>query len=62
MENIVEVYNKNVYGRDLAYPHNDLAKQLCALMGKETFSLTDLTRVAAIGFEVKNLTFSPDQD
>ena len=61
METIVEVYNKNVYGRDLAYPHNDLARQLVALMGKETFNQTDLAHLEAVGFTVKNLTFSPDQ-
>ncbi len=61
METIIEVYNKNVYGRDLAYPHNDLAKQLVALMGKETFNSADIAHLEAIGFTVKNLTFSPDQ-
>ena len=61
MDTILEVYNKNVYGRNLAYPHNDLAKQLVALMGKETFNSTDISRIEAMGFTVKNLTFSPDQ-
>ncbi len=61
METIIEVYNKNVYGRPLLYPHNDLARRLVALMGKETFNLADIKHLEAIGFTVKNLTFSPDQ-
>ena len=61
MQTIVEVFDKNVYGRVLTYPHNELAQQLVALIGKDTFNRTDLTRVAAIGFTVKNLTFSPEQ-
>ncbi len=61
METIVEVYNRDVYGRPLLYPHNDLAKQLVALMGKETFNTADIAHLEAIGFTVKNLTFSPNQ-
>ena len=61
METIIEVYNKNVYGRDLAYPHNELAKQLASLRGKKTFNQTDLAALELLGYTVKNLTFSPDQ-
>jgi len=62
MQAIVEIYYKDVYGRPLAYPHNDLAKQLVALMGKQTFNHVDLSRIKAIGFTVKNLTFVSDQN
>lgn len=58
---IVEVYNKNVYGRELTFPHNELARQLAALAGKKTLSHVDISRLEAIGFTVKNLTFSPNQ-
>ncbi len=62
METIVEVYNKNVYGRELSYPHNELAKQLTALAGKKTFNRADIRQIEAIGFTVKNLTFVSDQN
>ncbi len=61
METIVEVYRDRIYGRPLFYPHNELAKQLVDLLGKETLSSANLKKLEAIGFTVKNLTFSPDQ-
>ncbi len=62
MDTTIEIYNKNVYGRDLFYPHNDNAKRVTKLLGKKTLNLADIKRLEAIGFTVKNLTFSPDQD
>ncbi len=62
METVIEVYNKNVYGKTRTYPHNDLAKQLAALIGKKCFTAVHINFLEAIGFAVKNLTFSPDQD
>ncbi len=61
MNTIIEVYNKNVYGRDLTYPHNDNAKRVTKLLGKKTLNPADIKRLEAMGFTVKNLTFSPDQ-
>ena len=61
METIIEVYSKNVYGRPLFYPRNEQAKQIAALMGRKTFNPYHISQFEAIGFVVKNLTFSPDQ-
>ena len=61
METIVEVYTKHPYGRPLLYPHNELARQFVALVRKKTLDDVDISRIEAMGFTVKNLTFSPDQ-
>ncbi len=62
MNSVVEVYNKSVYGNELTYPHNEQAKQLCALTGKKTFSRADLSRIEALGFKVVNLSFIDSQN
>lgn len=59
MDTLIEVYRKNVYGRPLFYPNNELARQQVALLGKKTFNQTDLDRLEAMGFTVKNLSFTP---
>ncbi len=61
METVIEVYSDRIYGRPLFYPYNDVAKQLVDLLGKETLSPVNLEKLEAMGFTVKNLTFSPDQ-
>ena len=57
----IEVFTKSVYGNDLIYPHNEEAKQLAALVGKKTFSRTDLSRIESLGFNVVNLSFIGNQ-
>ncbi len=61
MQTVIEVYTKHPYGRPLYYPHNLLAKQFVALTGKITLNDADVGKIEAMGFTVKNLTFSPDQ-
>jgi len=57
----IEVYTKSVYGNNLVYPHNEQAKQFAALMGKKTFRNSELSRIAAMGFEVISLSFVGSQ-
>ncbi len=61
METIIEVYSKDVYGKNRTYPHNELAKQLANVIGKKCFTAFQIAHLEAMGFTVKNLTFSPDQ-
>jgi len=42
----IQVYFREVYGRRLAYPANDLAKALAKLMRLKTFSDTQLAEIA----------------
>ncbi len=47
---------KSVYGNELYYPFNDVAKSLAKLTGKKTFSIADLkTAHHELGFELEFL-------
>ena len=49
----VVVQLKNVYGNDLIYPVCGNAKKFSALVGKKTFSRTEIAWIKDLGFEVK---------
>lgn len=50
MELIVKV--KNVYGNDMIYPVNDTAQKFANLIGKKTFSKTDLAIISNLGYKI----------
>lgn len=41
---------KSVYGNDLIYPANDIANKFINLLGKKTFSKTDLAIISNMGY------------
>jgi len=49
----VVVQLKNVYGNDLIYPVCGNAKKFSALVGKKTFSRTEIAWIKDLGFEVR---------
>jgi hypothetical protein len=51
MELLIEV--KNVYGQELNYASNEIAEKFAKLLGKKTFSLTDLRKISDLGYTVK---------
>ncbi len=53
MERIITVKIKNVYGNDLIYPICEKAKKFSALVGKKTFSRTEVSWIKDLGFEVR---------
>ena len=48
----VILQKKNVWGNDLIYPVNDYAIEFAYLVGKKTFSSTDLKAIERLGFEI----------
>jgi hypothetical protein len=54
MELIVTV--KSVYGNDMIYPINDIAKKFANLIGKKTFSKTDLAIISNLGYTITQST------
>lgn len=48
----ISVKTKNVYGNDLIYPVCDNARAFASLIGKKTFSKTELTIIILLGFDV----------
>ena len=51
----ITVKIKNVYGVDLIYPVCDKALLLSKLIGKKTFSASDIDTIKKLGFSVKLL-------
>ena len=50
---LVEIKEKSVYGNVLYYPHNDVATKFAILLGKKTFSSSDIYNISQLGFETK---------
>lgn len=55
MKNKIEVTIRSVYGQELVYPMNELAKQMVGFMGKKTFSELDIKRMKEMGFEIERV-------
>lgn len=55
----VLIINKTVYGKDLLYPGNQAAELFAALIGKKTFTGTDLTNIRALGFRTTVIGYVP---
>lgn len=54
MEKLITIIEKNVYGSTLIYPHCDTAKKFADLIGKKTFSHSDLCKIEALGYVIFN--------
>ena len=54
MELTVKV--KQVYGNDMIYPVNDTAQKFANLIGKKTFSKTDLAIISNLGYKINQVT------
>ncbi len=52
---IVQVRVRSVYGNDLIYPINDIAKLLTRLTGKKTLSIGSMSVITQLGYEVEYL-------
>ena len=48
---LAEFKEKSVYGNILYYPHNDVATKFAILLGKKTFSYSDIFNISQLGFE-----------
>lgn len=44
-----------VYGNQLAYPANDVAKRFAALMNVRTFGSDQIRQIGELGFSVQNV-------
>lgn len=52
MENVIQVELRGVYGRELAYPANELAHKLAKLLGTKTFPRATLLALKDMGYVV----------
>jgi len=52
MLKIIEIEVRSVYGNNLIYPHNAAANALAKLIGKKTFSFSDIKNACELGLEV----------
>jgi hypothetical protein len=48
----VEVYVKNIYGRDAIYPANETAMNLCLLAGQKTLTPREIKLIRRLGYKV----------
>ena len=55
----VQVFDRNVCGRILTYPGNEVAARFAALIEKTTFTSRDLAGIKRLGYAVE---FVPDPD
>lgn len=49
---VLQVELRSVYGNQLLYPVNDLAKQFAKLLGVKTFNRQQVADIKALGFTV----------
>ena len=49
----IVVLKKNVYGKELIYPVNDMATIFTQLMKRKTFDLADLKLIKELGYEIE---------
>lgn len=55
MNHVVQVKIKSVYGNKLIYPANETAEKLTQLLGRKTFSNTDLARLQDLGYVIEQV-------
>lgn len=53
MDATLEVQVKLIYGTKRIYPINEQAKRVAFLLGRKTFTEDDVTKLKAIGFQMK---------
>ena len=61
MNNKLEVLYKNVWGNDLCYPVNDIAKNICKLTGAKTLSKNALFIAKDMGYVLKVVAYNPNK-
>lgn len=52
MDTIVLIKEKNVYGKIMLYPNNDVSNKLLKLLFKKTFTENDIKNIEDLGFQV----------
>ena len=59
MDRTIIVELKEIYGRELIYPENDMGKKLLQLTGKKSFDRNDLRLLKELGYHItrKNINF-----
>ena len=61
MNNKLEVLYKNVWGNDLCYPVNDIAKNICRLTGAKTLSYTAISIAQDMGYIKTPVAYDPSK-
>ena len=61
MNNELKVYYKSVWGNDLCYPVNDIAKNICKLTGAKTLSDHALSIAEDMGYELHVVAYKPNK-
>ena len=61
MKNELEVYYKNVWGNDLCYPANDIAKSICKFTGAKTLSDHAISIAKDMGYVLKVVAYNPNK-
>lgn len=59
MNKTIEIEVRNVYGVPMIYPVCATAKLFADLVGKKTFTKTDLNMIQMLGFDVKQAAQKP---
>ena len=61
MNNKLEVYYKNVWGNDLCYPANNIAKNICKFTGAKTLSDYAISIAKDMGYELHVVAYQPNK-
>jgi hypothetical protein len=56
MEKIMQVEVKSVYGKELVYPANQIARQFALLTGQKTFSHDQLAVIESMGYTITQVS------
>ena len=51
----IEYRIKNVYGNEMTYPANELANKFADLLKVKTFNISQLNKLADLGYELKRV-------
>lgn len=55
----IQIKIKSVYGNQLIYPANDTAEKFTTLLGKKTFTQTELEIIKSLGFHIEQVNAYP---
>ncbi len=61
MNNELKVYYKNVWGNDLCYPANNIAKNICKFTGAKTLSDYAISIAKDMGYELHVVAYNPNK-
>lgn len=53
--NVVQYFQRQVYGVFKIYPANEPALKFAVLLGQKTFSVQELNQIEALGFKVEQV-------